>query len=278
MRRAWRFASLSLAYAIGFVIFYVVAVRTAEGQRIDAGSLGVLGWLRGEAWLAFYEGRSVVLYGLLAVAAVAALTAALERRWTPVLLSIILVAVVAVASVGMKAVLPRPDLGDFAYAHNTFPSSHAAIALAASVAVIWCRPPWMSRVLVFVLAALVAYVSLGSVLSFAHRASDTFGGIVLTGAVSCALAAFVRTDVAPVSRLRRGVAIGSALAIVVASLYLLEAIGLFGGGDHMTQLGVAIVLGVLGLLGSVLAVHRPLGVQPQVKAIGSSADAPNEAL
>jgi len=184
-----------------------------------------------------------------------------DRRITPVVYAALLVGLTAFASMLMKELLPRPYFGDFAYAHNTFPSGHTAITLAAAIATIWCRPRWMSRVLVLVLGALVSFVALASVLSFAHRASDSVGGVLLTGALSCGLAAVARTTAPPPSRARRVTAVSALVAMGVAAVYLVAAVGLLGDGDRTTQLAVALILGTLGAVVSVFAVHRPFPVR-----------------
>lgn len=252
---------LSAVYAVAFVWLYVVAVLTPFGQLIDAGSLSLFGWLRSDAWLAFYDGRDVVMWCVVAAAVVAALTDVLEHRWKPPIYSAVLVGVVAAVAVGMKEFAPRPDLGDFAYAHNTFPSGHTAITLAAAVAIIWCYPRWMSPVLVLVLGGVVAFVALGSLFSMAHRASDSIAGALLAGAVSCALAAISGATGAVSSRRRKGWVIAGATLVGVGLVYLAGAAGLFGGGDHALQLTIAILLCTLGLIVSVLAVHRPFLAQ-----------------
>lgn len=252
---------LSAVYAVGFVGIYYAAVLTEFGQLIDAGSLSLFGWVRSEAWLAFYDGRDVVMWCVVAAAVVAALTDVLEHRWKPPIYSGLLVGIVAAVSLAMKEFAPRPDLGDFAYAHNTFPSGHTAITLAAAVAIIWCYPRWMSPVLVLVLGAVVAFVAFGSVFSMAHRASDSIGGALLAGAVSCALAALARATEPVSSRLRRGSVAAGAVLVGVGLVYLAGSLGVFGGGDHALQLTIAILLCTLGLIVSVLAVHRPFLAQ-----------------
>lgn len=276
--RSRRLAILAGGYAAAFVALYLAAVCTSLGQMVDASSLGVLGWLRSDAWLAFYGGRDIVLYGVLGAGAVAGIAAILRRSWRPAIYAAALVGIVAVASVVLKDVLPRPYFGDFAYLENTFPSGHAAITLAASIAIIWCNPPWMSRILVLVLGALVAFVALGSVLSFAHRASDSVGGILLTGAVSCALAALARVAAPAASRLRTGSMVGALVALGVAFLFLLATLGAFGGGDRAAPLGFAIVLGTLGATASILAVHRPFDAPRSVSPPVGEAASQDERL
>ncbi|WP_127818527.1 phosphatase PAP2 family protein [Microbacterium sp. CPCC 204701] len=255
-RRTRNLWLLSAAYGAGFIALYAAAVLTPFGQLVDAGSLSLFGWLRSDAWLAFYDGRDIITYCVLAGAAVAVLSGVLERRWAPVVYSAVLVGIVSVVAIAMKELAPRPDLGEFAYAHNTFPSGHTAVSLAAAVAIIWCAPRWMSPVLVLVLGGLVSYVALGSVFSLAHRGSDSVGGALLAGAVSCGLAAlWGRTE--PVSsRLRRGSVLAGAVLLGAGLAALVGAVAL-DGGDHALQLGLAIVLCTLGLIVSVLAVHRP---------------------
>ncbi|MCH6230738.1 phosphatase PAP2 family protein [Microbacterium sp. CFH 31415] len=257
---------VSLAYGGAFLLLYFTAVLTAFGQLVDAGSLSLFGWMRSEAWLAFYDGRDIVMYCVVGAAVVAALSDVLEHRWKAPLYSAALVGVVAVISLLMKEFAPRPDLGDWAYAHNTFPSGHTAITLAAAVAIIWCYPRWMSPVLVLVLGGVVAFVALGSLFSMAHRASDSIGGALLAGAVSCALAALSRATQPVSSRLRRGSVIAGGVMVGVGLLYLAGALGFFGGGDHALTLTMAILLCTLGVIVSVLAIHRPFLVQARTRA------------
>jgi membrane-associated phospholipid phosphatase len=273
-RRSRNLWFLSAAYAVAFVWLYVVAVLTPFGQLIDAGSLSLFGWLRSDAWLAFYDGRDIVMYCVVAAAVVAALTDVLEHRWKPPIYAGVLVVVVAAISIGMKEFAPRPDLGDFAYAHNTFPSGHTAITLAAAVAIIWCYPRWMSPVLVLVLGGVVTFVALGSLFSMAHRASDSIAGALLAGAVSCALAALSRATEPVSSRLRRGSVIAGAVMVGVGLVYLAGALGVFGGGDHALQLTIAILLCTLGLIVSVLAVHRPFLAQATTRVLVGDGRAP----
>lgn len=260
-RRSRNLWVLSGVFGLGFIALFVIAVLTPLGQLIDAGSLSLFGWLRSDAWLAVYDGRDIVMYCVLAGAAVAALSEVLQHQWGPPAYSVLLLALVGAVSIGMKEFVVRPDLGDFAYAHNTFPSGHTAMVLSGAVAIIWCGQRWMSPVLVLVLGGLVTFVALSSVFSMAHRASDTIGGALLAGAVSCGLAAVSRATERVTTRRRKGTVIAGAVMVGVGLVYLAGALGLFGGGEHGLQLAIAILLCTLGLTVAILAVHRPFLVQ-----------------
>lgn len=264
--RRWHMWVLAAAFGVAYVALYVGAVLTPLGQSIDAGSLSVLGPLRGEAWLAVYDGRDLILAALLGTAAVAALSVAFERNWKAPLMSAILIGVVAAVATSGKAFLPRPYHGDFAYAVNTYPSGHAALCLAAAVAIIWCAPRWFSRIVVVVLGALVLFVALASVLSFAHRVSDSLGGILLTGAVSCVLVAIGRPEPRAISRARSITMLVIGLVLAASMLSLAAVLGLFGEGDQRVQLEIAIVLSLLGSVAAVLVVQPSLRVPVHVGA------------
>jgi membrane-associated phospholipid phosphatase len=277
-RRSLNLWVLSGVFGLGFIALFVIAVLTPFGQLIDAGSLSLFGWLRSDAWLAFYDGRDIVMYCVLAGAAVAALSEVLQHRWGPPAYSVLLLAIVGAVSIGMKEFVVRPDLGDFAYSHNTFPSGHTAMVLAGAVAIIWCGSRWMSPVLVLVLGGLVAFVALSSVFSMAHRASDSIGGVLLAGAVSCGLAALSRETEPVTTRRRKGTVIAGAVTVGVGLIYLAGALGLSGGGEHGLQLAIAILLCTLGLIVSILAVHRPFLVEASKTQLRSEATGEHERL
>jgi hypothetical protein len=55
--------------------------------------------------------------------------------------------------------------------------------------------------------------------------------------------------------------IAGAVLLGVGLVYLAGALGVFGGGQHALQLTIAVLLCTLGLVVSILAVHRPFLVQ-----------------
>lgn len=260
-RRRVRLLTTGVASAVAFVALYLLAVCTPQGQALDASSLGALGVLRGEGWLEFYQGRDVVLYGLLAVAAVAAVTTATAHHPLPVICASILVGLVGLVAVAAKELLPRPFFGDFAYVDNTYPSGHAALALAAAIATIWCGPSWLSRTAVVVLGALACFVVIASLLSFAHRAADTIGGVLLAAAMSCLLVTSLR-DASPAPSDARRMTLRCSLAVVGlgAAGVAISAVALETGhgSGWVDLLGVATLTAAIGGVGAVLGAHRSI--------------------
>jgi membrane-associated phospholipid phosphatase len=161
-------------------------VRTATGQELDATSLGIASVLQApHALLVSVSGlRTGLTLALLTVSALALVQALGLREWSRSIRAGLLVVLSAVGSELIKANLPRPDLGDYAYAYNSYPGVHVTISLAAVVATVWLAPRWLSNRVVVVLGAAAMLVGLASWVSLAHRASDVAGGTLLAAALA----------------------------------------------------------------------------------------------
>ena len=183
-------AAFAVMFGSAFALLAAVALWTRNGQRLDAATLGAFDVLRADALLRAYGVRDWLTGALLVAAAVAGVEALVRRAWRAVAASVLIVGLVLAASFVFKAGwLQRADLGDLAYAYNTFPSGHSAAALAAVVAVVWLKPRWLSRPVLVGLAIVCAAVAVASLLSFAHRLSDVLGGVLLAGALAFAITA-----------------------------------------------------------------------------------------
>ena len=172
-------AAAAGGYTVAFVALFLLAVWTPTGQLLDASSLSAFPLLRSEGWMRLYGSRGLVAIGLLLFAGLAVGWAMLAGRIGDGLRGALLLVVTAQASSWLDSALVRPDLGDFAYPYNTFPSGHTAISLAAVVTIVWALRP--SRSMEWLLVASVLFVGAASLLSFAHRASDIVGATLLTG-------------------------------------------------------------------------------------------------
>ena len=175
-------------YALAMTLVYAVLVCTPIGQRVDAATLGAFPAVQGDGWLALYGARDVIPVLLCVTVGILSAVAMVRRRITPAVSALALVAAVFALARALER-LPRPDLGAFAYAHNTFPSGHTAVSLAAVVAIGWTAPGRRELRLMAVPLALAVAVAVFSLLSFAHRGSDVVGGALLTGAVASAISA-----------------------------------------------------------------------------------------
>lgn len=259
-----RSLALSVAFAVGFAALYASAILTPQGQRWDAVSLGTFPELRGEQWFVLYDTRDWLPFVLLGLTAVAGVEALLRRRWGAVAAAGSLLALTALASrVAKDGALPRPDLGDFAYPYQTFPSGHTAVSLAAVVAIVWLGPKWLHPVLVVVLGAVVAFISLASLLSFAHRAADVIGGALLAGAIACAISAIAGARPRDRNGLRAAWSIVGLACIGAAGMLYAVALTTLasGAGDAsglVDAIGLTAFVGGGGVIVVVLADQHPL--------------------
>ncbi len=181
--------------ALGLV--YMLAVRTVWGQKLDAASLGyVTPWRRIIGGLA--ELANAWLPTMLAAAALGVGIAALWRKnWRRVLAALLTVAASSYLSQLLKISLPRPFLGAHGYVVNTFPSGHASATTALVIAILLLWPGGPPRGAVVTGAALVAFGASCTVLTYAHRASDPVGSILLAGAVSLVVTLALRVPLRP---------------------------------------------------------------------------------
>lgn len=176
-----------LACAGSFVALYLWAVRTEPGQEWDITLFARLQML-GETAETLASLLRWLLPALLAVLyALLALTRLRQRRFAAVIGTVLLgVLSIGSARVLRLNVLGRPDLGDYGYFYNTYPSGHVAAttALAAAVLILAGRR-WRLRVAAAVVP-LVAVACLASVIGHAHRPSDVLGAVLLVGAIAAA--------------------------------------------------------------------------------------------
>lgn len=178
--------AIAACSAVGLLLLYLVAVRTHLGQEFDD--------------LAF-EGRAVVDPGvtratnellhsitrssLVLLTAAVVLFALARRRFRLALIvgSAVTVSVLT-AEVLKHRVLDRPSLDDIAgIGFNSFPSGHATIGMALSLAVVMVAPHrwrWLAALLAMSLA--LAFGT-GVVATGWHRPSDVIGAFLVCTAV-----------------------------------------------------------------------------------------------
>nr|WP_274636843.1 phosphatase PAP2 family protein [Microbacterium bovistercoris] len=221
--------------------------------------MGAFDGLRGDMWLGAYRLRDWMPFVLLGGAAVAGVEASVRGRWKGIIASLTLVGLAGGASFISKAgLLPRPQLGGYAYAFNTFPSGHTAVCLAAVVAVVWLAPRWLHPGVIVVLGMLAASTAFASLLSFAHRGSDIIGGVLLVGALAFAISAVAGGDAEGREDHRRPWSIAGATAVVIGTAVL------FVGGDTSADaVGYAVLLMTGGTTSLVLANQAPLRSMPR---------------
>jgi len=248
-----------------FLLLYAGAVLTGTGQALDAISLGVSGamGISHDLVLSVSGLRTGLTFALLTLAALASVHVLGQRRWPRVVRAGLLLVGTGIGSEVLKDAFPRPYLGDFAYPDNSYPSVHAALSIAAVVAIVWLAPRWLRSWLVVVLGVVAMFVGAASWLSLAHRGSDVLGGALLAAALGFAIAA---TDPSqegagfPRSRswIRSAVVIS---AISVASLSLALVVT---GATLVPLLGVATLTGLYGVLVTLLVQQRAPSSRPQI--------------
>lgn len=255
-------AAAAGGYIVAFVALFLLAVWTPTGQFLDASSLSALPLLRSEGWMTLYSSRGLVAIGLLLFAGLAAGWAMLAGRIGDGLRGAVLLIATAEVSRLLDSALVRPDLGDFAYPYNTFPSGHTAISLAAVVTIVWALP--LSRGVDWLLIASVLFVGAASLLSFAHRASDIVGAPMLTGALVSVIALMSSPlgGMAPVD----SKPLRTARSILAIALGLLVIAFVLAGGAAATSAALVAFASLLGLAGStILIVGRER--RPQITAL-----------
>lgn len=260
-------AAFAVVFGSAFVLLAVVALSTQDGQRLDAATLGAFDALRADGFLRAYAVRDWLAGALLVVAAVAGVEALVRRAWRAVAASVVLIGLVLVASFAFKAgwLLERADLGDFAYAYNTFPSGHAAAALAAVVAVVWLNPRWLNGPVLVLLAVVCGVVAVASLLSFAHRLSDVLGGVLLTGAIAFAITAVV----APWPRRRPDRWVYGALAACAAGGTVV-GVAMLGAGVPVDLVVAAGFAGCAAAIAVVVRMQHPMSRERQAVSRVSS--------
>lgn len=182
-------AVLGLACLVAFLVVLVVAVRTRPGQRLDELLFGVvLNTIPPGLRLALDEfARRWAIVVLAPLTAALAVTALLRRRRRGAVLALALPVVVAPVTLWMRdAGVVRPSLGVGGYAHNTFPSVHAAAVFSLLVGLLAVWPVRLERWHIALLAGVAALAGLGNVAWYAHRPADVTGSFLLVaGAALC---------------------------------------------------------------------------------------------
>lgn len=233
----------SLAFAVAFLALYVLAVVTPWGQAVDERSFGQPYWAHG-----IFNVLRLACPVLAGVAAAFVVVAALVRRhWLDVAACLLGAAIVIVVTGPLRDdVLVRPWFGVASSVGNSFPSRHVVVtcALALIVVRLWGWARGRNTVLVFAVA-LTSLDALASVASFAHRASDTMGAVLLVGIV---VPLYARGHVPAFSALRRSTASWRTILAGVGIWLVALALAVFAGAEAATVgFVVLIVLGTAGL-------------------------------
>jgi membrane-associated phospholipid phosphatase len=131
---------------------------------------------------------------------------------------------------------------------QSFPSGHAAVAMATMCAVVLVVPPRWRVPAVLVTSAWAVTITVATVVANWHRPSDTIGsGLIVLGYLAAAVALLARFGAARaiepaigVRRLRLGYTVAAGVSVVVAAVAVVAGDVLFAG----RAIAVASSLGV----------------------------------
>lgn len=190
-RHCQRSAVAGAALFALFAVSYLVAVRSAQGQRLDSATNSLLhNHIRPPIDTVLGEiARDVgPVFGLVVVAPLA-LVAAARRRWGALVATTIVAMAPVIAWLLRRGGPDRPDFGVSLPSNNTYPSTHAALIASACVATVFLWPSRPPQVVPAVAAGVAGLGALGNVVSYAHLPSDVLGSLLLVaGATAIAMA------------------------------------------------------------------------------------------
>ncbi|NUT37051.1 MAG: phosphatase PAP2 family protein [Hamadaea sp.] len=183
-----------LAVAVGvplLVLAYVVALRTAWGQRLEDAVLtaaaGVAGtWpQRSASWLL----GTISVGTLVAAIAGVVVIGVLRRRPLAGALAAAVIVTATVTTQVLQVLILRPILLESGYRRDdqSFPSGHTAVAMSVLLAVLLVLPPRRRWLAALLLAPWSLGVGTATVTAGWHRPSDTVGSCLI--ALLCAAAA-----------------------------------------------------------------------------------------
>ena len=118
----------ALGFALAVVLVCLTFVWTRVGQQLDAAAFIAAGTLASSPFgVVVDQTRTTAVVALAAAATIAGVFALIHRRLHAVSIALLLVVSSAGIAHALRAELPRPYLGEFAYENNTLPSGHAAL-------------------------------------------------------------------------------------------------------------------------------------------------------
>ncbi len=213
-------AGLAAAAALGVALVYLLAVRTAEGRRLDDSAEGNLR----EGSRAFDETSDLldtISVSSLAFLGVAIMAVALLRGRPRLALGAGVIMLGAnLTTQYLKAELGRP--GTFAPEEGSYPSGHVTVAMSLAMALVLVVPPALRLVATLVGTAYAVGVGVAVIALDWHRPSDVVGAYLVTVAWAALVAAVLAAGPGagelrarrPASR--RAVRAGGAVAVALA--------------------------------------------------------------
>jgi membrane-associated phospholipid phosphatase len=251
------------------VALYLLGVRTAWGQRIDAAALRGSVTLRPRAVHA--AGRLLATIDVASLALIgAAIVLVAITRGRPLLAigaGIVIGGSVVTTELLKHEILPRPYLGvvDPIGPHASWPSGHTTVAMSLAIAAVLVSPV-RARGWVAILGSIYASaIGVATVATANHRPSDPIGAVLVVLLWSCLVAAVLTTVSATVPRERQGAPVSPALALGGVILLGVAFVGLAGTfvAIRSSRLGTIEIRGAFfgaaaAIMGSVLVANAVL--------------------
>jgi membrane-associated phospholipid phosphatase len=189
---------LSLVSAIGFLVLYLIFVRTGYGQRIDDEALSGRAVAERGADAADHLLNTITIGSLVLAIALLVAQALIRRRPDLSLVAAaVIVGSVLVAEACKHELLPRPELIVGPIPRPSYPSGHTAVAFSVGAAAILCVPLHLRRRTALVALLYGGGIAIATVAAGWHRPSDAAGSLLLVTAVAAAIAAVARIDPRP---------------------------------------------------------------------------------
>jgi len=180
---ALRLGIAAAAATLAFFVLYIVAVRTALGQRLDNAALE--GRTSRATVLAATDHllntisvTSLVLVG----AAIVAIAVARRRLHLALVAALVVAGANATSELAKHVVLGRPDLTNPNPLGPSFPSGHTTVAMSLAVALVLVVPPHRRAVAALIGLGYAAAVGVGVVTAGWHRPSDVMGAFLVVTA------------------------------------------------------------------------------------------------
>jgi membrane-associated phospholipid phosphatase len=259
--RIWRRALLvGGGCVVGLAVVYLLAVRTAPGQRFEDAVLRAADLVAGsdEQAHALDTLDAITVPSVIAAVIVVLFVSALSRR---IVLGSVSVGVGAASVLTTEAIqrfAERPVLlaHGFRREDQSFPSGHTTVAMSVMCAVVMVVPYRFRGVAVVGTSLWAAGVGVATVTASWHRPSDTIGADLIVIGYACAAVAVlarwgrVRRAVSPtpVGRVLRGLLAGAytGIAVVAFAVASVAAGIVFAAADRRDN-GPEILLAGRGL-------------------------------
>ena len=177
---------LVLVQLAAFVALWRFAVDTRHGQWLDTAALtgNTVGQHRIEGLVNGVLNAMSVL-SLVAATAFIGFIALIRRRVALAVIAILFVAGANLSTQVLKYVIDRPNFGvdpERAYAGNSMPSGHTAIAASVAVALVLVLPRRLRPGGALLGAAYTALAGVATLSAGWHRPSDALGALLIVGA------------------------------------------------------------------------------------------------